>query len=260
MSLQPREVVMPPEQALGSHQFYEDIVNCLQEVYDLLPEVRTHAATVPRINELSGLRDLAQRKPPTPEEAAQIEAWTTEIETLHAPFRTPWRKVQALVGRVAQLMNAVPLHPAQLRDLRAEVERLPLLAWGRSSLPSIQRACDDLPVLRARLNQFVGCLSPAPGVGLAVAGKRVTRSRRDATDKHDKLQELKLLVREIYAELTRSGPCRDLHKKICERLANHMRPPGARWARYPWPVALVKHPKAVRKLLSTTIHEPASVT
>lgn len=67
------------------------------------------------------------------------------------------------------------------------------------------------------------------------------------------IQQLKAKVRQLRAEGLS-------HEEICKRLGSDPRPPHAAWRHYPWPVARVKHPRAVTKWLSEACTNLRSVT
>lgn len=184
------------------------------------------------------------------EVAGEIEGC---IGQLFAPFMPTERALRELLHEVRNLLHALPLKPAKLRVVREEIQGLPLFQAAFSPLRlSMRQAETDLPVLQERLQQMLELASVAP---MRRDGRRGHKGRPRPFQQNEEVKRLKILVREMYQDLVRQGVRRDLQRMICQRLANHPRPPNARWAKYPWPEALRRFPEAVRTWLSKAIHE-----
>lgn len=181
--------------------------------------------------------------------AREIEEY---VGQLVAPFRPTEAALRRLSDEVRNLLNALPLYPPELHDLREEIERLPAFCPSTAPRLSIQQAERDLPILHDRLRTMQGLASVTPA---RTDGRQAHKGRPRPFQQNEEVRRLKILVREIYQDLVQHGVRRDLHRMICQRLANHPRPPSARWPKYPWPEALRRFPKAVRTWLSKAIHE-----
>lgn len=94
--------------------------------------------------------------------ATQIEAWSKEALELLQPFQPAEKEVRGFIGVLRGILDALPVHPHQLRDIRAEIERLGLLTAARSGLPlAMGTSYADLLIVKHRLDEMLECLPAA---------------------------------------------------------------------------------------------------
>ena len=185
---------------------------------------------------------------PSPYEVAR--AIDDFVEQLLPPFKRTRAALAALLQETEDVLNAVPVVPAVMLKLRSEIERLSIVRAFRNGEDLwMQLAEQELPLLRSRLESM---LRPPASPS---HGQRVRKVAAQLTDHSRRLRELKRLVRQIAAEERAKKARGDLHWRICRRLHNHPRPPGAKWQALSWPEAYRRYPSAVRAWISKAIHE-----
>jgi DNA-binding Xre family transcriptional regulator len=109
----------------------------------------------------------------------RTNAWNEEITKLYNPFQSADADVRGFVQEVHDVLDLVPVRPVQLRDIRREIERLPLWTNARKAGPlGMQGTYADLLKMTQRMDDLLACLaeredsgSKQQGISVAPAGK-----------------------------------------------------------------------------------------
>ncbi len=156
-----------------NNDFRQSVVNLREKLNALLKPIKQCADVVDRINELKNLHDCEQFALPnpyiklSPEETElvthrkqQIDDWQKEIDVLYKPFPGTEREIYSFLGELQRILNALPVEPPQLRDIRSEIERLDIWAAARSRCPYMGPGYADLQIVDRRLMEMLVHLAP----------------------------------------------------------------------------------------------------
>lgn len=125
---------------------------------------------IDRINELVELRDREQHnlsslaKKGWPKKTAtlkkRINAWQEEIDRLYAPFGPTESNLRSFMEDLRQLLNAIPLQPLELGQLRLEIERLDLPSNIQKKWPPLgmRASYNELLIIKGRLGEMLAYL------------------------------------------------------------------------------------------------------
>jgi hypothetical protein len=157
----------------------ETIANLLKGIDTLLESVKGCTDVAGQINELVHWRDTAvgeladlkchAPKGDTPDIvkiswgqrieilATQAENWNQEISALYQPFGVTTTEVRTFIGKLRHVLHCLPVRPAELRKIRAEIRRLNLWTNANRSFQPLSMAStyDDLLVVKGRLDELL---------------------------------------------------------------------------------------------------------
>ena len=85
---------------------------------------------------------------------------TKEIEKLYAPFGPTESNLRSFMGDLRQLLNAIPMQPLELGNLRSEIERLGLPSNIQKKWPPLgmRASYGDLLIIKGRLGEMLAYL------------------------------------------------------------------------------------------------------
>lgn len=151
------------------NQFEEAVRNLLSLIDPLLISVKGCAKVVDQINELTDRRNREQaavnelertgtRKGIT-HRKKRLNSLNEKINKLHSPFRDTEKEIHEFLRNLKPVLTAVPMEPALLLNIRAEIERLEIWEGARSRMLGMRSSFDDLVAMRQRLGEMLTCLA-----------------------------------------------------------------------------------------------------
>ena len=151
------------------NQFEEAVRNLLSLIEPLLISVKDCAEVVEQINELADRRDREQRAVNELERTGtlrglshrkkQLNSLSEKINKLHSPFSNTEKGIHKFLRNLKTVLSAVPMEPAQLLNLRAEIERLAIWEDARDRNLGMRSSVDDLGAVKQRLGEMLSCLA-----------------------------------------------------------------------------------------------------
>jgi hypothetical protein len=146
-------------------QFRKSIEDLLKEAQTLSSSVKPCAAVVDPINQLVARRNQVElvmgRIDPNADKEGfarqqeQFDSLTREIGELCDPFPRVEKERGRFVRELETVLNATPVTPATLLEIRKEMERLPLLQDPEVGMEQCEA---DLVTLQQRLTEMLVCL------------------------------------------------------------------------------------------------------
>jgi hypothetical protein len=217
---------------------------CVREMKELLSERKKWEKPLPPLGEEEDPDDYRRKHTadPSPE---FLESMTRQGAILAKPKENLQEATDLLRRAHPVLMAAEFVLPPQGKNVHQE------FLSALDQLPS--RDDEQTEYTRRVLVEIRAALIKVIELGCATGRAESKRTKREA----EAVRQTKILIKQIYSELKGEGSVKDIHRKIAERLHDHPRPPGAKWANLPWDAAIT-HPKwrgPVRAWISKAIHE-----
>ena len=150
------------------NRFEETVRNLLSQIDPLLISVKGCAEVAGQVNELADRLEREQRavselrRTGTAREISQgkkrLNSLNKEIDRLYEPFPSTEQGICKFLRNLMTVLNVIPTEPAQLLNLRAEIERLEIWESARSQVPGMRSSLDDLEAISQRLEEMLDYL------------------------------------------------------------------------------------------------------
>ena len=200
----------------------------------------------------------------------KIAAWNQEISTLYRPFQPTEILIRSFIGELRDTLCRIPVGLRELREVRSEIERLPIWDTARKRTRlGMKGSMVDLVSLRGRLDELLGYLPNTaghvvapqpPGTATSVVSSDGTaveflrkrrRGPKPAMERHHKITEIvKCFGNDWRKEHTLEQIAEDL-----DRAKVSVPKAWKQWERVPqtWVRAVEYHADRVRKILTHSL-------